>query len=268
MTQSAEAQEVIADVPCQKCGYNLRGLSPEGRCPECGSAIWPSLSAPPQLAMAYAPWIRELRRGAARIIIGYMAFVLTPVIGVFSGDELMGVVVQLVMLSVAMGCMALGGHRFASPEPYSGSAEDAPFIRPAVRCSGWAVALTLLLVIAAHDPVLILPALAFAANQIAIILYAGLLARRIPARSLTRLSNLAAAILVACWIGMFVAGVLDWWTAIWILLLVSMVTPILCVGALLMLLPKNGRTDPKPWTSCLTGPVQHLASPTMHDGRH
>src|SRR5689334_15686 len=30
---------VIAGVPCEKCSYELRGLSVEGRCPECGGAI-------------------------------------------------------------------------------------------------------------------------------------------------------------------------------------------------------------------------------------
>ena len=26
---------VGANVPCLRCGYNLRGLEPRGRCPEC-----------------------------------------------------------------------------------------------------------------------------------------------------------------------------------------------------------------------------------------
>jgi hypothetical protein len=35
--------EVRKDVFCQQCGYNLRGLKPLGRCPECGQAIRRSL---------------------------------------------------------------------------------------------------------------------------------------------------------------------------------------------------------------------------------
>jgi hypothetical protein len=31
--------EIDHDLICVSCGYNLRGLSPSGRCPECGSLI-------------------------------------------------------------------------------------------------------------------------------------------------------------------------------------------------------------------------------------
>jgi hypothetical protein len=31
--------EIDHDLMCMSCGYNLRGLSPDGRCPECGSLI-------------------------------------------------------------------------------------------------------------------------------------------------------------------------------------------------------------------------------------
>jgi hypothetical protein len=30
---------IDADMPCLRCGYNLRGLKPVGQCPECGSRI-------------------------------------------------------------------------------------------------------------------------------------------------------------------------------------------------------------------------------------
>jgi hypothetical protein len=40
-----EVGPIPADVPCVGCGYNLRGLHPAGRCPECGAAIVPSLLA-------------------------------------------------------------------------------------------------------------------------------------------------------------------------------------------------------------------------------
>ncbi|HYO08276.1 MAG TPA: DUF2007 domain-containing protein [Tepidisphaeraceae bacterium] len=36
---------IPADVACSRCGYNLHGLHPAGRCPECGAAILPSLLA-------------------------------------------------------------------------------------------------------------------------------------------------------------------------------------------------------------------------------
>ena len=33
------------DVPCTRWGYNLRGLGPRGRCPECGAGIGRSMRA-------------------------------------------------------------------------------------------------------------------------------------------------------------------------------------------------------------------------------
>jgi hypothetical protein len=33
------------DRPCGQCGYNLRGLRPEGRCPECGTDVATTLTA-------------------------------------------------------------------------------------------------------------------------------------------------------------------------------------------------------------------------------
>lgn len=35
-----DAQDALAqDVPCLRCGYNLRGLNVDGQCPECGARI-------------------------------------------------------------------------------------------------------------------------------------------------------------------------------------------------------------------------------------
>lgn len=41
--QSAEC--VNLDLPCWQCGYNLRGLPPPGRCPECGEEVATSVRA-------------------------------------------------------------------------------------------------------------------------------------------------------------------------------------------------------------------------------
>ena len=35
--------EITLDVPCANCEYNLRGLAPGARCPECGALVTPSL---------------------------------------------------------------------------------------------------------------------------------------------------------------------------------------------------------------------------------
>jgi hypothetical protein len=62
MNPSAVAVMVTADTPCRKCGYNLRGLSIDGRCPECGTPVGVSVNGY-FLRYSDPQYIRKLRRG-------------------------------------------------------------------------------------------------------------------------------------------------------------------------------------------------------------
>ena len=53
------ARRVEGEWPCDGCGYNLRGLSADGRCPECGHAVADSLRAT-SLFHADPRWLRRL----------------------------------------------------------------------------------------------------------------------------------------------------------------------------------------------------------------
>lgn len=44
MDEDEPAFEIPIDVSCIHCGYNLRGLSSDGQCPECGQPILDALS--------------------------------------------------------------------------------------------------------------------------------------------------------------------------------------------------------------------------------
>ncbi len=73
------------DIACMGCGYNLRGLLADGKCPECGGAIAPSLERRP-----FGGWslgrLRWIRRGMTLLLVvaayrilmaatlGYVAF--------------------------------------------------------------------------------------------------------------------------------------------------------------------------------------------------
>ena len=57
---STWSSAVIAhELHCRKCGYDLRGLTANGRCPECGIEIWESVIATVDPAAARMPSLRN-----------------------------------------------------------------------------------------------------------------------------------------------------------------------------------------------------------------
>lgn len=50
------------DSPCKRCGYNLRGLSETGRCPECGTPVSLSLRGD-QLRFSDPDWLDKVATG-------------------------------------------------------------------------------------------------------------------------------------------------------------------------------------------------------------
>lgn len=89
--------EVVQDNhPCLKCGYNLRGLSIGGVCPECGTTIGESLRT---YLLAYAPseYVKSVHTGLLFIIIGAAGFALSTILPTF-----------MFMVPRAMGMNPLG----------------------------------------------------------------------------------------------------------------------------------------------------------------
>lgn len=72
--------EIIEDVSCIQCGYNLRGLRADGRCPECRTAIHHSQHGN-LLKFAEPSWIRSVSRGANLMYWGIVIGILTGLVG-------------------------------------------------------------------------------------------------------------------------------------------------------------------------------------------
>ena len=63
---------VTADIACRRCGYNLRGLPVDGRCPDCAMPIAASVRGD-DLVYADPIWIAKLTLGTEGLIAGWAA---------------------------------------------------------------------------------------------------------------------------------------------------------------------------------------------------
>ncbi len=94
---------IIVDLPCRDCGYNLRGLHKDARCPECAAPVAESLAGF-LLRFAQPEWLERVALGA-RIAAGgitaisftLVALVLTPTLGLGS--------VMLALIWMGVGLM-------------------------------------------------------------------------------------------------------------------------------------------------------------------
>ncbi|MBT8484759.1 MAG: hypothetical protein KJO43_04205 [Phycisphaerae bacterium] len=69
------------DVPCRSCGFNLRGLAPDGRCPECGAPVGRSIRGD-HLIYSDPSYLDSLRLGIVCILISAIiqcALILTGI---------------------------------------------------------------------------------------------------------------------------------------------------------------------------------------------
>lgn len=72
-------QSIDFDLACVRCGYNLRGASATGSCPECGEPVETTLR-PDLLHMADVDWLGKLRKGSQWLVIAIiMSLAMIPV---------------------------------------------------------------------------------------------------------------------------------------------------------------------------------------------
>ncbi|MCC7292132.1 MAG: hypothetical protein IT449_08750 [Phycisphaerales bacterium] len=88
------------DTPCRRCGYNLRGLTVEGRCPECGTPV--GLSAYGDFLRYCDPrWLERLATGVSFILWGILVGIVIGMAG--------GLLAALVHPVLGQGLMLCGG---------------------------------------------------------------------------------------------------------------------------------------------------------------
>jgi len=72
------------DVPCRNCGFNLRGLSEDGRCPECGAPIWNSVQED-LLVYSSKSYLTSLYRGVCCILIAALLNIALVIVSIVVG---------------------------------------------------------------------------------------------------------------------------------------------------------------------------------------
>ena len=113
------------DVFCHNCDYNLRGLPRDGRCPECGEAIEPSL-APTCLRYSEPRWLRKLVAGAVLVLASAVVDTVLIVVRVYFLRFWSPAQFPLYCAQLAASLVAfLGFWKVTAPEP--GDTETSGF---------------------------------------------------------------------------------------------------------------------------------------------
>ncbi len=116
-----ERGTLIADVACRKCSYNLRGLTENTRCPECGVPVGLSLRGD-LLRFAEPDWVHRVARGLT-IILWMIPVGL--VVGVLAGLVVQGSRTFPMLAGLATGLVSFyGAWLMTEPDP-SRVGEDA-----------------------------------------------------------------------------------------------------------------------------------------------
>jgi hypothetical protein len=213
---------VAGDIPCRKCSYNLRSLSVEGLCPECGTPVGRSVRgdflrySDPQFVATLRTGIRLILWGIALIIILAFCVIIYGVIlsvsiaaarrGAGGGAAPAGPAAVSFLQAIAQvpgyAMVVLGSWLLTSPDP-SGLGEDQygtsrRIIRLSLLVGLFNYFATLAMAAAPAMPQVVrialgtiggLSSLFSLVGQIALFIYLGKLALRIPDYALSKRAN-------------------------------------------------------------------------------
>lgn len=80
-SQSTSIETIDRDLPCARCGYNLRGIAGDDKCPECGSPVEYSLHGD-WLRYADRYWAKQVLRGLQWTMVSRAAIAILFVINI------------------------------------------------------------------------------------------------------------------------------------------------------------------------------------------
>lgn len=210
------------DVTCRFCGYNLRGLLPDGLCPECGKPVEASTYRY-LLEFADPAWVRSLAGGANWILgavlvsVGMLPTAMLAIMYLHPAQE---VVVAVIGLGVPGLAYLIGFWKLTRPQPgkidYGGDVARVCTRASAVCVLAGGLAWFPLAADAVAGPLLgIVLLVAVVCLIVAASRHAARLALRLPDRALARQTGWAmwaALVLGALFCTSFRSGLdLRWW---------------------------------------------------------
>ncbi len=129
--EAVPVQPLATDLPCARCGYNLRGLRTDHLCPECGTPIERSLQGN-LLHFADPGWLDTLRLGVA---LKLWMVVIALVVGIGGTvAAAVGLFVVQAAMSLVAGALGLWAiWLITAPEPNIATNEDPMSLRRLLR---------------------------------------------------------------------------------------------------------------------------------------
>lgn len=119
-TAAMQSGQVVTDLPCQSCGYNLRGLQLEQACPECGLSVVNSRLGNVTL-MGDRKWSGRVARGITLVLAIMPAMVLLPIAGIILAPAVsVGLAGMLLTSWVFVLTLSIAAWLVASPCPTPG----------------------------------------------------------------------------------------------------------------------------------------------------
>ena len=133
--------QTSADLLCRKCQYNLRGLTHDSLCPECGSPVTLSLRSD-QIRYSNPQWIEQVRLGVNIIITGLLLMVAAYLFRVVNARmQLFDRLFPQILIFVTDVMIAVGVWLMTTPDP--GGLGETLYGKPR-RLARWLVALGLI----------------------------------------------------------------------------------------------------------------------------